>query len=136
MTAVVAALAVTALSGCSGTPSAAQIASTGSVNINGNDVKTPIIRCYQQDWFRTIELGDSVSGATIVLDGRTESLTAESVRIQNLGGFTGMYSRHDDAKADTILNGGAYTVKGTAEGHKADKSGEPASADFRITVRC
>src|ERR1700753_1134899 len=136
MTAVVAVLAVTAVSGRGGTPSAAQIASTGSVNINGNDVKTPIIRCYQQDWFRAIAIGASVSRASIGLDVRAEQLSTKSVRIQKLGGFTGMYSPHDDVKADTTLSNGAYTVKGTAEGHKADQAGEPATADFRISVRC
>ncbi len=131
-----AALVVTALSACGSPPSRAQLASTASVTINGKDVKTPVVRCFQQEWFRTIEIGDNVSGATIRLDERAESIIAESVRIQNLGGFTGMYAQHDGGKADLSLSGGAFTIKGSAEGSKADKPNEPATADFKITARC
>jgi ipoprotein LpqH len=131
-----AALVVTTLSACGSPQSPAQIASTASVSINGTDVKTPVVRCFQQEWFRTIEIGDNVSGATIRLDARTDSIIAESVRIQNLGGFTGMYAQHDGGKADIGISGGAFTIKGSAEGYKTDKPGEPATADFKITARC
>jgi outer membrane lipoprotein SlyB len=136
-TAVAVTLAAMSLSGCSSTNSLAQIASTASVAINGADVKAPVVKCYQQEWFRTIEIGDTVSGATVRLDERKESVSLESVRIQNLGGFTGMYS-HDnpDSKAEATLNNGALTVKGSAAGYRTDKPNEPANADFRITARC
>ena|SRR5258707_10169140 len=136
MTAAIAALAVAALSACSSPQSPAQIASTGSVTINGTNVNTPIIRCSQLEWFRTIEIGGQQSGATAVIDQRAEPITAQSVRIYNLGGFTGMYSQHDGGKADASLNGDTFTIKGSAEGYKTDKPGEPATADFKITAKC
>jgi lipoprotein LpqH len=131
-----AAFAVTALSACGSPQSPAQLASTASVTINGTDVKTSVVRCFQQEWFRTIQLGDDVSGATIRLDSRAESVVAESVRIQNLAGFTGMYAQHDGGNADMTLGGGAVTIKGSAEGYKTDRPGEPATAEFKITARC
>ena len=134
--AAAAALAVAALSACGSTESPARIANTGSVTINGTDVKTTIVKCSQLEWFRTIRIGDTQSGATIVIDHHAEPITAESVRIQNLGGFTGMYSQHDGGKADASLRGDTFTIKGSAEGYKTDTPGEPATADFKITATC
>lgn len=136
LAAAAAALVVTALSACGSPQSSGQIAGTASVTINGTDVKTPVVRCFQQEWFRTIQIGDNVSGATIRLDERAESIVTESVHIQNLAGFTGMYAQHDGGKADMNLSGGAFTIKGSAEGYKTDKPGEPTTADFKITARC
>ncbi|WP_442931923.1 lipoprotein LpqH [Mycobacterium sp. 050134] len=53
-------------------------------------------------------------------------------RFQNLGGFTGMYSRHDGGNASMSLSGDKFTITGTANGHKSDKPAEPASATFKI----
>jgi hypothetical protein len=76
------------------------------------------------------------AGAKVVIDQRAEPLTAESVRIQNLGGFTGMYSAHDGGNADISLSGDEFTITGSANGHKADLPGEPATATFKIVANC
>ncbi len=131
-----AALVATALCACGSPPSPAQLGSTASVTINGTDVKTPVVRCFQQEWFRTIQIGDDLAGATIRLDERAESIITESVRIQNLAGFTGMYAQHDGGKADMNFSAGAFTIRGSAEGYKTDKPGEPVTADFKITAKC
>jgi Mycobacterium 19 kDa lipoprotein antigen len=130
-----AALAVAGLGGCS--PKApTQLSSTASVAVNGNDAKINVVKCSQLEWYRTIEIGGDFAGAKVVIDQRVEPLTAQSVRIQNLGGFTGMYSKDDGGTADMSLSGEKFTITGTANGFKTDKPSEPASASFKIIATC
>jgi hypothetical protein len=130
-----AALVVSGLGACSPKPQT-QLSSTASVTVNGNDAKINVVKCTQLEWYRTIEIGGDFAGAKVVIDQRAEPLTAESVRIQNLGGFTGMYSAHDGGSADMSLSGDKFTITGTANGHKADQPGEPATAMFKIIATC
>jgi ipoprotein LpqH len=127
---------ISVVSACGSTESPARLASTGSVTVNGNNVKMHSVRCSQLEWFRTIEIGGEVAGATVTIDQNVTPIVATSVRIQNLGGFTGMYSQHDGGSANATLSGDTFTVSGTAEGYKTDKAGEPATADFKITASC
>jgi hypothetical protein len=136
MAAAAAALAVAALSACGSVQSPARIASTGSVTVNGTDVKMQTVRCSQQEWFRTIQIGGEATGARVVIDQRAAPVTALSVRIHNLGGFTGMYSQHDGGSANASLSGDTFTITGSAEGCKSDKPSEPATADFKIIASC
>ncbi len=131
-----AALAVTVLAACGGTPSQAQLSSTATVTINGNDMRPQLVRCFQQEWYRTIELGDDASGATVVIDQRAQPLTTTSVRIHNLGGFTGMYSQGDGGDANTSFSGDKFAITGTANGFDTAKPGEPATAEFKIVANC
>jgi hypothetical protein len=133
--ATAAALAVAGLGACSARPQT-QISSTASVTVNGNDAKINVVRCNQLEWYRTIDIGGEVAGAKVVIDGRTQPLTTMSVRIQNLGGFTGMYSKDDGGDADMSFSGEKFTITGTANGFKTDKPGEPASAAFKIVATC
>jgi hypothetical protein len=128
-------LAIGGLGACSPTPQS-QLSSTASVTVNGKDAKMNIVKCTQQEWFRTIDIGGDFAGAKVVIDERKQPLTAMSVHIQNLGGFTGMYSRGDGSSSDMSFSGEKYTISGTAHGSKADKPSEPASAAFRITATC
>jgi hypothetical protein len=130
-----AALVVSGVGACSPKPQT-QLSSTASVTVNGNDAKINVVKCTQLEWYRTIEIGGDFAGAKVVIDQRAEPLTAESVRIQNLGGFTGMYSAHDGGNADMSLSGDKFTITGTANGHKADQPGEPATATFEIIATC
>ncbi|OBK47550.1 lipoprotein LpqH [Mycobacterium sp. 1081908.1] len=132
---VAAALAVAGLGACS--PKAqTQLSSTASVTVNGNDAKINVVKCNQLEWYRTIDIGGDFAGAKVVIDQRAEPLTAQSVRIQNLGGFTGMYSKDDGGSADMSLSGEKFTITGTANGFKTDKPNEPASASFKIIANC
>ncbi|WP_374024476.1 lipoprotein LpqH [Mycobacterium sp. HNNTM2301] len=132
---VAAALAVAVLAGCASRPPT-QIASTASVTVDGNDRTFHIVECGQLQWTRTIEIGGNFAGAKVVIDENAQPATAESVRIQNLGGFSGMYSRGDGGNADLSVTGDKFTLSGTANGYKTDKPGEPATATFKIVVTC
>ena len=128
-----AALAVGVLGACgSGTATS----STASVTVNGNDAKIHVVKCSQLEWYRTIDIGGDLSGATVVVDERNQPLTTISVRIRNVGGFTGMYSQGDDGDANMSFSGDKYTISGTANGYKTDKPNEPASAAFKISAMC
>jgi Mycobacterium 19 kDa lipoprotein antigen len=130
-----AALAVVGLGAC-GPKGQTQLSSTASVTVNGNDAKINVVKCTQVHWYRTINIGGDYAGATVMIDENTQPITTTSVRIQNLGGFTGMYSPGGDGNADMSLSNDKFTITGTANGFKTDKPGEPASATFKIVVAC
>lgn len=113
-----------------------QVSSTASVTVNGNDANIHVVKCSQLEWYRTIDIGGDFAGATVVIDQRAEPLTTESVRIRNLGGFTGIYSQGDGGDADMSLSGDKFTITGTAHGYNTDKPGEPATAAFKIIATC
>jgi ipoprotein LpqH len=130
-----AALCVALVGACTSQPPT-QLSSTASVTVNGNDRNFHVVKCGQLQWTRTIDIGADVAGAKLVIDEGARPPIAESVRIQNLGGFTGMYSRGGDGDADMSMTGDKFTVSGTANGFKTDKPGEPATATFKIVVSC
>lgn len=130
-----ASLAVSMLGACTPRPPA-QISSTASVTVNGIDTKFNVVKCSQREWTRTIDIGGDFAGANVVVDERAEPASAESVRIRNVGNFTGMYSREGEGDADMSLSGGRFTITGTAHGSKADKPTEPTTATFKIVIAC
>ncbi len=131
-----AALALIVLVGCT-SRNPAPSAATASVTVDGSEAKFNIVKCTQVEWYRTIHIGGDFAGATVQVDERREPVTAESVHIQNVAGFTGMYSQGDGSDgATTSLNGGKFTIAGTAHGSKTDKPNEPATATFKIVVAC
>jgi len=133
--AATAAIAVAALGACSPRPQT-QLSSTASVTVNGNDTGSHVVKCTQLEWYRTIDIGGDFARATISIDERAQPLTATSVRIQNLGGFTGMYSKDDGGDASMSFSGDKFTITGTANGFNTDKPGESASATFKIIATC
>ncbi|MGD1169992.1 lipoprotein LpqH [Mycobacterium seoulense] len=133
--AVAAALAVTVVGACTPQPPT-RLASTASVTVNGNETKFNVVKCGQVQWTRTIDIGGDFAGARIVVDEQAESVSAESVHLRNVSGFTGMYSRGGEGDADARLSGDRFTITGTAHGYKSDKPNEPDTATFKITVAC
>ncbi len=133
--AIAAVLAVAGLGACTSRPPT-QIASTASVTVNGNDANFHVVKCGQIGWTRTIDIGGNFAGAKVVIDEGAQPATAQSVRIQNLGGFTGMYSRGGSSSADMSMSGDKFTITGTANGFNTDKPNEAASAEFKIIATC
>jgi hypothetical protein len=130
-----AALAVASVGACTA-KSQTQLSSTAQVTINGTDTGNHVVKCWQQEWYRTIAIGGDFAKATVAIDERVEPLTAMSVRIQNLGGFTGMYAKNDGGDASMSFSGDKFTITGTANGFKVDKPNEAASASFKIIATC
>ena len=133
--AAAAVLAVACLGACTPRPQT-QASDTATVTVDGHDTKFQIVNCTQVEWIRTITIGSDVAGAKVVVDDRKEPMTAESVRIQNLSGFTGMYSQGGGGDATMTHNNGRFTITGTANGYRVDKPTEPASATFKVIAEC
>jgi hypothetical protein len=133
--AAVAALAAGALGACTSPPQT-PIASTASVTVNGIVTKFDVVKCTQVQWYRMIHIGGKLAGATVVVDGNADRAIAESVRIQNVGGFTGMYSQGAGDAAHTRFDGSTYLITGTAHGATTANPTEPASADFKVSTKC
>lgn len=136
-TVIPAVFAATLLSACSA-PSQGQLASTATVNINGTEVRPDLVRCFQQEWYRTIALGNDESGATAILDQRQHPATTISVRFHNLGGFTGTTTAAPGGggAADTRFDGSNFVISGTANGSTSAKPTEAATVDFKIKATC
>lgn len=132
--AAVAALVVFALGACS--PSEAPPASTASVTVNGVEATFDVVKCTQMQWYRTIQIGHKLAGATVVVDGRGAKAIAESARIHNIGGFTGTYSQGAGEAADTRFDGSTYLITGVAAGASTAKPTEPTTAEFKISAKC
>ena len=106
------------------------------MTVNGNHATIHAVKCSQLEWYRTIDIGGDLAGATVTIDERAQPLTTTSVRIHNLGGFTGLYSLGGNGDASMSFSGDKYTISGTANGYKTDNPGEPASAAFKISATC
>ncbi|MDT5223023.1 MAG: hypothetical protein QOG19_430 [Mycobacterium sp.] len=133
--AAVAALAAGALVACA-SPAQTPLANTASVTVNGIEAKFDVVKCTQVQWYRTIQMGGKLAGATLVVDGRAARAIAESVSIQDVGGFTGMYSQGAGDAANTRFDGSTYLVTGVAAGAPTAKPTEPTTAEFKISAKC
>ncbi|SPM34972.1 hypothetical protein BN000_04158 [Mycobacterium rhizamassiliense] len=82
-----------------------------------------------------ITTGDTAAGTNAVVSNQN-SLTAKSVNITDLGGFTGSYTHGLDGKADVTMNGYTYTIRGNAEGFDINNPSMRAAGTFTIKVAC
>jgi lipoprotein LpqH len=127
-----AALAIVVLGGCG---SQGAISSSASVTVDGKDARLQVVKCSQLEWYRTIDVGGDLAGVRAVVDEHAQPLTAISVRIKNVGGFTGAYSQGGNGDANMSFSGDKYTITGTANGFNT-ATNEPASAAFKISATC
>ena len=144
-------LLIASLVACSSEPSVNH-PSQASVTVNGNTAGKQAVTCQQQanqvpgvigqpalpaQWYWTILIGDQkVAGAKVSLNGSGEKLVTNSVRIQNLGGFTGMYSLGGDTAAQTSFASDTFTISGKARGFNTSEPNEPSEAEFKIVATC
>ena len=142
-----AAVAVAGLAACS-SEKQPNHPSQASVTINGNTVANKqMVTCTQQVstvpgsepwWYWTIAVGDQdISGVKALINGSGDKLTAESVHIVNLGGFTGSYVKDGGDEASASFNSETFTITGKANGFDTTrKPEEPATATFKIVATC
>jgi ipoprotein LpqH len=138
----VAAAAMLAAAGCSSQPPEYQpppgalVAGTAQVTVNGQDTgSTDAVQCSSTGSLTTIETGDPASGVTAMVSNRDE-LAAESVAINNLGGFTGSYNAGLGGTAKVTMTGRTYDITGTADGFDTAKPSFRTSGTFGIKVSC
>jgi ipoprotein LpqH len=116
-------------------PPGALSAGTAHIAISGRGLETHSVRCLLTAPLITIATGDPTSGTTTVVSQR-DALTAESVEIRNLDGFTGSYHVDLSGRAEVNITRSTYSITGTAEGVSADNPSFTASRTFSITVAC
>jgi lipoprotein LpqH len=137
-----AALAVlAAVAGCSSPPPAKPqpgtlVIGTAAVTVNdANAGSTDAVTCSAAGPLTTITTGDGESGVTALVSNKDE-LTAESVSIRNLGGFTGSYNAGLGGEATVTMTGRTYDITGTADGFATDNPSFRTNGTFAIKVAC
>lgn len=135
-------LVVGATAGCSSSPPEVTprpgtlVAGTAKITINGKDAgTTEAVQCVGAGTLTTITTGDSTSGVTAMVSNR-DTLKAESVSINNVGGFTGSYNAGLGGTAKVAMTGPTYDITGTADGFATDNPSFRTGGTFAIKVSC
>ncbi|MEO3760005.1 lipoprotein LpqH [Mycobacterium sp. B14F4] len=140
---VAAAATALMLAGCSSDPpdysppAGELVAGTAEVTVNGNDVGViRAVDCTTTGPLSTITIGEDNSGVTAMVSNQ-DALTAEFVRINDLGGFTGSYANGlADRAAEVTMTGRTYDITGTADGFKTDSPSFRVPGTFAVRVSC
>ena len=106
------------------------------MTIDNKDIpRTYAVHCTSIESLRMIATGDVTAGATALVSNK-DALTAQSVGIQDLGGFTGSYMEGLQGRAQVTMGGQTYTIRGTAEGFDTDNPSARTTGTFVIKVVC
>ena len=131
-----------AMAGCSSGPPdyrpapGTLVAGTAQLTVNGHDAgTTEAVQCSATGPLTTIATGDQASGVTTMISNE-DQLTAESVAIRNIGGFTGSYNAGLGGTAKVTMTGRTYDITGTADGFDTANPSFRASGTFAIKVSC
>ena len=109
---------------------------TAQITINGKSTGTTnAIRCTQDGWMHTIETGDDQSGVRVVVS-TGDTITAQSVVINNVGDFNGSVWQNNIGKAQASVIGTTFRVTGTAEGATTADPNKRTTASFEIKANC
>jgi ipoprotein LpqH len=109
---------------------------TAQMIVNGQAAGTThTVSCTQDGWMHTIKTGDDKSGVTFVVDTGAK-ISAKSVVITNVGGFSGNFLENQIGKADASIIGNTFRVNGTAEGSPTADPNKHATANFDIKANC
>jgi lipoprotein LpqH len=137
-----AALCAGIIAGCSSEPAnspqppGALPPTTAQVTVNGQAAGTThAVSCTQDGWMHTLKTGDEKSGVTVVVD-TGDKVSAKSVVITNVGGFSGMFMVNQIGKAEASIIGTTFRVNGTAEGSPTADPNKRATASFDIKANC
>jgi lipoprotein LpqH len=110
---------------------------TAEVTINhGTLPRITAVKCKPIDSMTTITTGDSAAGITAQISNAA-NLTAKSVSINDLGGFTGSYlDKLDGNAANVRMAGQTYIIDGVADGFDTDNPSKRTTGTFAIRVAC
>jgi hypothetical protein len=135
------ALFVVGIGGCSSPPAPSPppgtlSAGTAQVTINDKDMPiTHAVACTPSGSLTTIATGDAAAGVTALVSNGV-AVTAKSVIIHDLGGFTGSYSEGLDGRAEATMSNRTYTIRGVAYGFNADNPSARTTDTFAVKVAC
>lgn len=135
--------AVAACAACSSEPKAAPLpegvlaAGTAQITVDGRDGGTTHeVQCSSMGFQTAITTGNRTSGTTALVS-RGDELTAESVGIRDLAGFTGSYNAGlGEPAAEVTMTGPTFVISGTATGFRTDAASFTADGTFTLRVSC
>jgi len=139
--AAAAALVAAGVGACSSPPASpprgALPAGTAEVTINHGTVPTTTaVECMPIGSLTKITTGDSAAGLTALISNQA-GLTAKSVSINGLGGFTGSYmDKLDGNTADVRMADQTYIIRGSASGFDTANPSMRTTGTFAIRVAC
>ena len=135
--ATAAALIAAGVGACSSSPPASPTPGAlpaGTARVTINDRALPVttaVKCAPIGSLTTITTGDTAAGVRAFVSNQT-GLAAESVSINDLGGFTGSYMEGLDGKADVSMTDQTYLIRGTADGFDTDNPSVRTTGTFSI----
>lgn len=129
--------------GCSSQPAAEPVpegalpAGTAHISIDGRDGGTTHqVRCASRGFSTDIRTGDETSGVSALVSGGDE-LSAQTVSIRDLAGFTGSYNAGlGEPDAEVSMIGPTFVVTGTATGFRTDEPSFTTDGKFTLRVAC
>jgi hypothetical protein len=110
----------------------------GTAQVTINDRALPeshTVKCTPIGSFTEVTTGGTAAG-TMTFVSSDKKLGATSVKISDLGGFTGSYDAGLQGTADVTLQGYTYTIRGRAEGFETANPSLKATGTFTIKVAC
>ena len=110
----------------------------GTAQVTINDRALPeshAVKCTPIGSFTEVTTGGDAAG-TMTFVSSDKKLGATSVKISDLGGFTGSYDAGLQGIADVTLQGYTYTIRGRAEGFETANPSSKATGTFSIKVAC
>lgn len=106
------------------------------MSINGRALPVVnTVKCIPIRSLTTITAGDEAQGVTAQVSSDT-GLTAQTISINNMGGFTGRYASEIEGHADVSMAGRTYIFHGTADGFDAGKPSARTTKAFAIEISC
>ncbi len=109
---------------------------TASLAIEGKQLGTTnSVRCQTVDWMTRIHTDLHGTSVNAMLSNATK-LTAEFVRLHDVGGFDGSYERALQGAASVTMNGPTYQITGAALGFNNEEPTRLTAERFTLTVSC
>ncbi|KKC06887.1 lipoprotein LpqH [Mycobacterium nebraskense] len=109
---------------------------TAQVTINDDALpETHAVKCVTMGSLTAVTTGDTAAGTKTFVSNES-ALTAKSVNVSDLGGFTGSYAEDLQGTADVALQGYTYTIRGRAEGFDTGNPSLRTIGTFTIKVAC
>ena len=136
-----AALLLATAVGCSSSPDVEPLPGsttpgTAAITINDQDLgEVTSVSCWAAGPLMTIRTGTDNSG-TSSLVSNADGMSARTVSIRDLGGFTGSYNFDLQGEAEVAMTANTYSIVGNAVGFDTDNPSFRSQGTFEITVAC
>ena len=135
LTTALAATAVTAGCGLTGTEPSERSQRSGHITIGDKTQNTQSVKCTQNEWLLSINANADPGGARALLQIGGEKPIVKTVSIENIDGLNGV-SGGDVGKAEASAKGGIYTISGTAVVSGPATPGQTSDLPFKIEAPC